>query len=101
MPMPKPRSKYSDAFKRDAVRLVLDDRMPLTQAAAHLGVPNSVLSKWAKHGREASQTVNPIKPEPDVRQLAKRVERLEESLRVLRKIVQEDLTIRVKAEFPD
>jgi transposase-like protein len=98
--MPKPRSKYTDAFKRDAIRLVLDDRMPLTQAAAHLGVPNSVLSKWAKIGREATQAVMQSKPEPDLRQLAKRIELLEESLRVLRKIIQEDLTNRVKAEFP-
>lgn len=98
--MPKPRSKYTDSFKRDAIRLVLDDGIPLTQAAAHLGVPNSVLSKWAKNGREATQAVNPTKPEPDVRQLAERIERLEESLRVLRKIIQEDLTVRIKAEFP-
>jgi len=98
--MPKPRSKYTDAFKRDAIRLVLDDRMPLTQASAHLGVPNSVLSKWAKSGRAATQAGTQIKTEPDLGQLAKRIERLEESLRVLRKIIQEDLTVRIKAEFP-
>jgi transposase-like protein len=99
--MPKPRSKYTDAFKQDAIRLVLEARMPLTEAAAKLGVPNSVLSKWAKQGREASQGTQDANREPNLRQLVKRIERLEGSLEVLRKIVQEDLIGRVKTAFPD
>jgi len=102
--MPKPRSKYTDAFKQDAIRLVLETHMPLTEAAAKLGVPNSVLSKWVKQRREEGQSAQDTQDknnEPNLRQLVKRMERLEGSLEVLRKIVQEDLVGRVKTAFPD
>lgn len=99
--MPKTRSKYTDAFKQDALRLVFEARMPLTQAAAQLGVPNSVLSKWAKRKREVAQGAPDKQRDPDLRQLIKRMERLEGRLEVLRKIVQEDLVGRVKTAFPD
>lgn len=99
--MSKPRSKYTEAFKQDAIRLVLETRLPLTEAAAKLGVPNSVLSKWAKKGRETGRSPQDQNREPNLRQLIKRMERLEGSLEVLRKIVQEDLVGRVKTAFPD
>lgn len=101
MPMPRPRSKYTDAFKQDALRLVLEARMPLTQAAAQLGVPNSVLSKWAKQRREEAEGALEKRRDPDLSQLIKRMERLEGRLEVLRKIVQDDLVGKVKAVFPD
>lgn len=98
--MPKFRVKYTDAFKEKAIRMITEDGRPLTSAAADLGVPNSVLSKWVKKSREASQSAARDERASEMRRLAMRIERLEESLEVLRKIVREELLLKVETEFP-
>jgi transposase len=41
----KPRRIYTEEFKQDAVRLVIE-RKNLSAVARDLGVPNSVLTRW-------------------------------------------------------
>lgn len=42
----KPRRKYSDQFKQDAVNLVKEQGYRLSEAARNLGVDVSVLRRW-------------------------------------------------------
>lgn len=51
----KPRRKYSDQFKQDAVKLVTEQGYRLSEAARNLGVDVSVLRRWVK-GRGAEKT---------------------------------------------
>lgn len=54
----KPRRKYSDEFKHDAVKLVTEQGYRLSEAARNLGVDVSVFRRWVK-GRETAQTDTP------------------------------------------
>lgn len=54
----RPRRKFTDEFKEGAIRLVLDERKPVTQVARDLDLAQSVLRGWMKqavadrsHGR--------------------------------------------------
>ncbi len=51
----KPRRKYSDQFKKDAVKLVTEQGYRLSEAARNLGVDVSVLRRWVR-GRDTEQT---------------------------------------------
>ena len=42
------RKTYSPEFKHDAVRLVVEERHPLTEVARNLGVHPSLLQRWKK-----------------------------------------------------
>ena len=49
---PKPkRKRYSPEFKADAVRLILEERVPVTKVAADLDVSTSSLHGWVKQAR--------------------------------------------------
>jgi transposase len=42
------RKTYSPEFKHDAVRLVLEEKRPLTEVARNLGIHPSLLQRWKK-----------------------------------------------------
>ncbi len=50
----KPRRKFSQEFKQDAVKLVTDQGYRISEAARNLGVDVSVLRRWVK-GRETEK----------------------------------------------
>ena len=48
---PKPkrqRRKHSEEFKREAVKLVLDEGLSVAEAARNFGVHASVLGRWTR-----------------------------------------------------
>ena len=46
--MSKIRRQYTEEFKREAVRLMTEGGVPLSQVSRDLGVCTSVLSKWKR-----------------------------------------------------
>lgn len=98
--MSRLRSRYTAAFKENAVRLAQENGKPMKDIAASLGISNSLLSKWMKKCREEALPARKADAKPDLRQLAERIERLEGSLDVLRKLVQGELLHKLKSEFP-
>ncbi len=42
----KQRRKYTDEFKRDAVKLVTEQRYSLAEAARNLGIHSNLLRNW-------------------------------------------------------
>lgn len=47
----KRKSKYTDEFRADAVRLVLDEDLPVAQVARDLGMPPNTLHSWVRKAR--------------------------------------------------
>lgn len=47
------RRKFSEEYKREAVRLVTEGGMSINKAAADLGLRQAVLGRWVKAYKEA------------------------------------------------
>ncbi len=47
-PAKRPRRKFSDEFKRDAVEIVTSSGKPIAQVARGLGIYDSTLGNWVK-----------------------------------------------------
>ncbi len=47
-PAKRPRRKFSDGFKRDAVEIVTSSGRPIAQVARELGIYDSTLGNWVK-----------------------------------------------------
>ena len=45
-PIPKRRRQHSDEFKREAVKLVHDEQLSVTEAARNLGIHPNLLRNW-------------------------------------------------------
>ena len=51
----RPRRKHSDEFKREAVKLVTEQGMPLAQAARNLDVNENLLRTWKQKSAAQQQ----------------------------------------------
>lgn len=49
--MVRKRKKYTSEFRAEAVRLVLNGGLSITEAADSAGVHRSLLSRWVSHAR--------------------------------------------------
>jgi transposase len=47
--------KFSEEFKKEAVRLVVEQRIPVGQACLDLGMGRSTLEKWLSSYRSEQQ----------------------------------------------
>ena len=47
------RRRYTEEFKREAVRLVRESAHPVAQVARDLGMPDKVLYRWTSPPRQA------------------------------------------------
>ena len=73
------RRTFTPQFKRDAVRLVVDEGKSITEVATHLGIARSLLQRWKEQLAAAPREAFPGKgrlPAP-----AQRVRDLEQQLR--------------------
>src|SRR4051794_17187754 len=55
----KTRRSFTDAFKREAVALLVGSGRPLTQGATELGIQPSMLRAWRGNGMMAAGPVSP------------------------------------------
>ena len=47
------RRRYTEEFKREAVRLVRESAHPVAQVARNLGIPDNVLYRWRTQHQQA------------------------------------------------
>jgi transposase len=79
--------KFSEDFRREAVRLVRESDRPLPALAAELGVSDTTLRKWLRLIPAGKQTApgRVLSLEEEVRRLKKENERLREEREILKK----------------
>jgi transposase len=49
---PRPRRKFSDEFKRDAVELVITTGRPVAEVAVELGIYDSTRGNWVRRHQD-------------------------------------------------
>jgi len=84
------RKRYSREFKLEAVKLVLEQNLSLTQASQDLGINPNMLSRWKKQYLEDTNCAFPgngkLKPRDDeLQQLRKENALLREERDILKK----------------
>ena len=60
--MSKGRRKFTDEFKREAVRLCAQRGAVVTQVARNIGVDQTVLRRWVQLERDGVMEMKPSKP---------------------------------------
>ena len=91
---PRPRRKFSDEFKRDAVDLVLTTGRPVAEVAAELGIYDSTLGNWVRHHQERQQAGSDVSP--DERARLKELEAENAKLRMERDLLKRTVAFWVK-----
>lgn len=88
----KSRRRYDKEFKREAVRLVLENGKPVREVAEHLGIFHGLLYKWIRDYKEDPANSFPgkgkLKPEDErIRQLERELADIREERDILKKAV--------------
>jgi transposase len=91
---PRPRRKFSDEFKRDAVDLVLTTGRPIAEVADELGIYDSSLGNWVRRRQEQQQAGRGVSP--DERARLKELEAENAKLRVERDLLKRTVAFWVK-----
>ena len=98
--MKKPRPVFTDEFRNDAARLVLDQGYTVTEASAAVGVGNTALRRWVKQldGERVGITPKSKAFTPDqqrIQELEARIKKIEWEKDILKKatalLMQDDM----------
>lgn len=86
----KPRKKYDEAFKREAVRLMTEEKMKPSHIEKDLGITNGLVRKWKRALDEDNKHAFPgsgyQRPEQaELTRLRKEVEVLKREREILKK----------------
>jgi len=82
------RRAYSDEFKTEAVRRVVEDGRKPASVAKELGVPRQLVADWLKRAKElGAGPVDPLSEseQEELRRLRRENERLKEERDILKK----------------
>jgi len=81
------KRKFTNEFKQEAVKLVLEQGLSVSQAAQDLGVKDTTLHGWIKKTREGVLDPNSPKSQEveEVKQLRKEVRELRMEREILKK----------------
>ena len=91
---PRPRRRFSDEFKRDAVELVVTTGRPIAEVAAELGIYDSTLGNWVRRHQEQQEAGSGLVP--DERARLKELEAENARLRVERDLLKRTVAFWVK-----
>lgn len=88
----KSRRSYDNAFKREAVRLVIEDHKSCRSVEKDLGLPTGVVYKWVRQSKEDPGHCFPgkghLKPsDAEVKHLLREIELLRRERDILKKAV--------------
>jgi transposase len=86
------KRKYDPEFKREAVRLVVDEGLGGREVERNLGITHGVLKDWVQKHRDHQDAafagrVAPQSPEAELKQLRKENEQLRRERDILKKAV--------------
>ena len=91
--MPKKgRRKYDNEFKREAVRLVVEEGRKASEVERNLGITPTLVSRWIREISEDPEYAFPGKgrlkaPDEEIRKLQRENERLRRERDILKKAV--------------
>jgi len=91
--MPKKgRRKYDNEFKREAVRLVVEEGRKASEVERNLGITPTLVSRWIREMSEDPEYAFPGKgrlkaPDEEIRKLQRENERLRRERDILKKAV--------------
>jgi len=69
--------RYDAAFKREAVRLVVEEKVPYTRAARDLGVAEETLRRWILDAGQQTQQESEKTDKQRIRELERALKRAE------------------------
>jgi transposase len=86
------RRKYDNEFKREAVRLVVEEGRKASEVERNLGITTSLVSRWVHELSEDPEYAFPGKgrlkaPDEKIRKLEKENERLRRERDILKKAI--------------
>jgi transposase len=89
---PKFRRKFDKAFKLNAIKMVLEDEIPVVEVAKRLEINQTQIHKWKQEFEEAGKEAFPGKghqssAEEEICRLKKRLADAEEERDILKKAV--------------
>jgi transposase len=84
--------KYDPEFKREAVRLVVEEGLRIREVERNLGITHGVLKDWVQKHRDHRDAafvrrLDPQSPEAELKQLRKENEQLRRERDILKKAV--------------
>jgi transposase len=84
--------KYDPEFKREAVRLIIEEGMGVREVERNLGITYGVLKGWVQKYRYHQDAafigrIHPHSPEAEIKRLRKENERLQRERDILKKAV--------------
>lgn len=86
------RRKYDKEFKREAVRLVIEEGRPAAEVERNLGTGSNMVSRWVREFRKDPEYSFPGQgkmkgPEKELHDLKKELERVKRERDILKKAV--------------
>ena len=86
------RRNYTKEFKREAVRLVLEEGRAASEVERNLGTGKNLVSRWVKEFQEDPEYAFPgqgklKEPEQEIHDLRKELERVKRERDILKKVV--------------
>jgi len=88
----KKRRIYDKAFKKEAVRLVVEDGLKAVEVERNLGIGTNIVSRWVREMTQDPEHAFPGKgrlkpPEEELRDLKRELERVKRERDILKKAV--------------
>lgn len=83
----RPRRKFTDEFKADAVALVNESGGQIAKVAKELGIYESSLGNWVRQAREQAEGAPTADERAEIRELRRELERVTRERDILGKAV--------------
>lgn len=83
----RPRRKFTEGFKADAVRMVEESGGQIAKVARELGIYDSSLGNWVRQAREEAEGAVTVSERAEIRELKRELERVRRERDILGKAV--------------
>jgi len=83
----RPRRKFTDEFKADAVAMVEESGGQISKVARELGIFDSSLGNWVRRAREEADGAPTVEERAEIRELKRELDRVRRERDILGKAV--------------
>lgn len=83
----RPRRKFTEEFKADAVRMVEESGGQIAKVARELGIFDSSLGNWVREARQQAEGAPTLSERAEIRDLKRELERVRRERDILGKAV--------------